>query len=73
MIDRDIIIAHLVLADAENEIQSSALVTHWNKHVDGMSTSEHSGDCTKDPWTCSRCVIEEAQSMIPVYRKLFGV
>ena len=69
--DRDIAIAYLVLMDAEDENSVDSWRAHWEKHFDDMLSSEHSGDCTKQPWTCCRCLAEEAMKMVPVYRKLF--
>ena len=73
MIDRDIAIRHMTLLDAESVEDYDSMIRHWEKHFDSMLNSEHSGDCTKNNWTCSRCVVEEAMAMVPIYRKAFGV
>ena len=68
--DRDIVIAHLTLMDALNLEEAESWQNHWEKNLNEMAVDVHSGDCTKEPWTCSRCVADQAYSMVPVYRKL---
>ena len=73
MTDRELAIIHLVL---ENQPQSTKdcdyLIEHWRERIDDMLQEEHCGDCTNQPCVCYRCVGQEAYSMAPVYRYLFG-
>ena len=41
--------------------------------IEKFQSSEHSGDCTKCPWTCMRCVVDEAFGMVPIMRKMFKI
>jgi hypothetical protein len=69
--DREIAIAHMSLWDAEDLETVEIWKAHWEQHFDSMLTEKYSGDCTKEPWPCSRCSAEEAMRMVPVYKKLF--
>ena len=73
MTDKDIAIAHLTLGDAENVQTTEMWRTHWRKVFDTMAKSQHAGDCTKQNFTCSKCLTEEAYRMVPVYRELFAI
>lgn len=73
MTDRDIMIAHLVLYDAETAAEAVAWRAHISGYFDEMVNSEHFGDCTNMAITCRRCLADEALRMVPVYRELFGV
>ena len=48
-------------------------VKKWEPMFHSWSQDEHSGDCTKQPWTCSRCVYEETMARVPDYRRLFSI
>jgi hypothetical protein len=73
MKDRDIAIAHMTIWDADTQEDASMWAAHWDKHIDEMSASEHSGDCTKQPWSCNKCITDEAYRMVPIYRKMFNI
>ena len=73
MTDRELAIIHLVLGDAETIEDCKHQLKHWRKHIDSMLQEEHCGDCTNQPCACSRCIAEEAYSMAPIYRYLFGL
>jgi hypothetical protein len=73
MSDRDIAIAHMALYDAKDSQSAIQGREHWGKHFDTMIQEVHSGDCTKQPWSCPRCITEEALKMVPAYRALFGI
>ena len=71
MSDKEVAIAHLTLGDAETVQDVKKWRAHWRLHFDNMAVSKHSGDCTKQCWTCSRCLTDDALKMVPVYRELF--
>ncbi len=73
MSDKNIAIAYLTLCDAEDLQTTEMWHTHWQAVFDTMAARPHEGDCTKQNFTCSKCLVEEAYRMVPVYRKLFGI
>lgn len=65
--------AHFVREAAVGIIAINAIVGHdshrlenaveWARAlVDGNENAEHDGDCTNQPMTCIRCLIDEAMS-----------
>ncbi len=73
MKDRDIALAHLAFADAESTGDIRRFVKHWDERFDKMLAGDHSGDCTKQPFTCDRCIAEDALRFAPIYRALFNL
>jgi hypothetical protein len=35
------------------------IVSKYSQYMIPARNNEHVGDCTKDPWTCDRCTIED--------------
>ena len=45
------------LEDYPNDTTFNNMKTQWEK-IKHCRFEEHSGDCTKQPWTCKRCIVE---------------
>lgn len=54
--------AEVLLGDfvkAEDALEWSRKLEHAVEHDETWADGRHSGDCTQEPFTCSRCLIEE--------------
>ena len=48
---------HDEISDIDDETMEN-LVKKWREEWLPLRESEHSGDCTKQPWTCMRCLMD---------------
>lgn len=57
----------------EEEEAVDAWIEKWDPQFADWGKQEHSGDCTKQPWTCMRCVYENTMQRVPDYRRILGI
>jgi hypothetical protein len=65
-------IAVRLMAISEGE-DPDKWVEHWDPMFPNWGQQPHSGDCTKQPWTCCRCVYDDQMQDVPAARRLFGI
>jgi hypothetical protein len=67
-------IAAMLLAREEGEMDDEVLLDWGRAYAADGIKNDHAGDCTKQPFTCSRCVVEralrDARSIIAVARRV---
>ena len=71
--DRDIAIRILAMDECQAADDPAGFLDHFSRNFDSWAHMEHSGDCTKHPWTCMRCVHRDTLAKVPAVRKLFGL
>jgi hypothetical protein len=68
MPDREIALAILAVNDADDLDHARQLIADHGQHFDAWLSGAHDGDCTKRPYTCMRCVAEDALAKVPLGR-----
>lgn len=71
--DRDIAIRYLAIDELGPGEDPDRMIDHYDQNIDYWMGSEHSGDCTKQSWSCCRCTAERAYAMVPALRKMFEI
>ena len=64
------IAALMALGEYGDEKDTLMWYQHFYGHAKDWKNEEHSGDCTKQPWTCVRCVYDDTVARIPGFKAL---
>lgn len=74
MTDEEVAIYILALEEGETDAKSTdSWIEHFAKQFRGWGTEVHSGDCTKCPWSCVRCIHDDTMARVPEFRRLFNI
>lgn len=64
----DVLVAAMLASEEMHE--QNKWFEHWRKLVPQWKTDHHSGDCTNEPWTCTRCVYDDAIKRLPGFKAI---
>lgn len=65
------IAVRLLALDEDQDIDG--WIAKWDREFPAWGGEAHSGDCTRQPWTCTRCVYDHQMSRVPEFRRVFGI
>lgn len=71
---RDIAIVLLAVTDSDKQHPTADF--KWaSAYMDANENGAHSGDCTKCPWSCMRCICDDykiqGEAALPILQELF--